>query len=160
MPKTVKSNKTPMYRRTSQKIEYKGRKCTVYIRAKDGERCIRRKDKQGKSVYRKVTSLAASPKPSKRTKRVQGGGCGCAGTSPPVLSGGAWFGGDPGDDDQYGAAQKLEKNNKSDLYKKARKYGIKGRSKMTKPQLVLAVRSAQRAIGLKMRVRKRKSVVE
>jgi hypothetical protein len=69
---------------------------------------------------------------------MKGGDCGCAGTQPTGMSGGAI---------------KLEKNKRKELYSKARKYDVKGRSKMSKKQLVNAVRSAQKALGEKLRRR-------
>ena len=56
-----------------------------------------------------------------------------------------------------GGAKKLEKNKQKELYAKARKYGIKGRSKMSKSSLITAVRAAQKSIGDQIRLRKRKS---
>jgi hypothetical protein len=54
---------------------------------------------------------------------------------------------------QDGGAQRLDKNKKKELYRKARKYAIKGRSKMSKRELVVAVRSAQKALGERLRRR-------
>jgi hypothetical protein len=60
-----------------------------------------------------------------------------------------------GGDVQDGGAKKLETNKHKELYAKARKYGVKGRSKMSKAALVAAVRAAQKAIGSRIRLRKR-----
>ena len=59
------------------------------------------------------------------------------------------------EDEQDGGAKKLETNKHKELYAKARKYGVKGRSKMSKAALVAAVRAAQKAIGSRIRLRKR-----
>jgi len=59
------------------------------------------------------------------------------------------------EDVQDGGAKKLETNKHKELYAKARKYGVKGRSKMSKAALVAAVRAAQKAIGSRIRLRKR-----
>ena len=56
-----------------------------------------------------------------------------------------------------GGAKKLEKNKSKELYAKAKKYGVKGRSKMRKTALVAAVRAAQKAIGERIRRSRRGS---
>ena len=165
-----KSKPASPYKRTSRKVTIKGKLCTVYLRVKDGKECVRRRNKAGKTVYRKLTSLAKK------------GGCGCAAAPVAGMKGGQSpfaealgklglkFGGDnnaapqavepvgaeaglPTEMNLEGGAQRLEKNKKDALYKKARKYGVKGRSKMTKKQLVVAVRAAQRALGERLRRR-------
>lgn len=60
-----------------------------------------------------------------------GGDCGCAHMSP--MSGGAPRG------------KSLAKETKATLYEMAKKHDIKGRSKMTKEQLVEAIRKKQNA---------------
>lgn len=46
-----------------------------------------------------------------------------------------------------GSKSKLEKEKKDALYEKAKKYNIKGRSKMTKQQLVDAIRARHAKVG-------------
>lgn len=65
--------------------------------------------------------------------------CSSCGLGFGMSGGGSLTGGQKG--------KKLESDKKTDLYKKAQKYGIKGRSKMNKNQLVQAVRSAQKKVG-------------
>jgi hypothetical protein len=66
--------------------------------------------------------------------------CGCS-QNPGYLmnGGGAVSGGARG--------VRLEKEKKDALYEKAKKYNIRGRSKMTKAELVDAIRQKQREIG-------------
>lgn len=71
------------------------------------------------------------------------GGCGCG----SMLNGTGMIGGKPG--------KKLEKDTKKELYAKAKKYSVKGRSKMNKVELANAVRKAQRELGEKLAKRKR-----
>lgn len=59
--------------------------------------------------------------------------------SMSVLGGASLVGGKKG--------KKMESDSKADVYKKAQKYNIKGRSKMNKTQLISAVRNAQKAVG-------------
>lgn len=59
-----------------------------------------------------------------------GGDCGCAHTAP-IMTGGSPRG------------KTLIKETKTALYEKAKKYDIKGRSTMTKEQLVAAIRKHQ-----------------
>lgn len=150
------------YKRTSRKVTINNKKCTVYLRRKDGAECVRRRNKDGKVVYRKLAKVMAK----------RGGGCGCAGTpykaaggaaaapsAVPEVSGynsaalleGEVASASPALD---GGAKRLDKNKKNELYRKARKYGIKGRSKMTKQQLVAAVRAAHKSLGERLRRRK------
>lgn len=49
---------------------------------------------------------------------------------------------------------KLEKEKVDDLYAKARKYNIRGRSKMNKAELVAAIRKAQKELGEKLSKRR------
>jgi len=51
---------------------------------------------------------------------------------------------------------KMEKNTVAQLYEKAKQYGIVGRSKMNKSQLIAAIRSKQAEIGARLRLRGRK----
>lgn len=166
-----KSRKAPkkLYKRTSKKVEIKGKKHTIYLRLKDQCACVRRKTKSGKVVYRKVKAIlagGAKPKHRKSRKSLKSrGGCGCAATRMTAGSAGAPLQVEVFDEfaeasDPYmaappldGGAKRLEKNKKTDLYKKARKYQIKGRSKMTKRQLVSAVRAAHKAVGERIRRR-------
>lgn len=50
---------------------------------------------------------------------------------------------------------KLEKELVDDLYKKAQKYKIVGRSKMNKAQLIAAIRKKQKEIGESISKRKK-----
>ena len=50
----------------------------------------------------------------------------------------------------------LTDQKKTELYEKARRYNIKGRSYMTKAQLVDAIRVKQKEIGESIRRRKRR----
>lgn len=59
-----------------------------------------------------------------------GGDCGCA-NAAPIMTGGSPRG------------KNLSKETKTSLYEKAKKYDIPGRSKMTKEQLVEAIRKKQ-----------------
>ena len=153
------------YKRTSRKVVIGNKKCTVYLRRKDGAECVRRRSKSGKTTYRKLSKVMA--------KR---GGCGCASTpqsykggfsapaapAPPVAkeilgyNAAALLEGEVASPSPAldGGAKRLDKNKKDELYRKARKYGIKGRSKMTKKQLVAAVRAAHKAVGERLRRRK------
>lgn len=57
------NKKKSEYKRTSRKVTIKGKQCTVYLRRKDGVECVRRKNKDGKTVYRKVSKATkTSPK--------------------------------------------------------------------------------------------------
>jgi hypothetical protein len=164
------------YKRTTKKVVLNGKSCTVYIRAKDGVECIRRRNKEGKTTYRKISSVS--------NKR-RGGACPCnkmsggevneiVGDAGEIVGDAGEIVGDAGEivgdanevlnsslvegsyndaTGQDGGAERLEKNKKADLYQKARKYGIKGRSKMSKKELIVAVRSAQRALGERLRRR-------
>jgi hypothetical protein len=140
------------YKKTEKKVEYKGKVRTVYLRQKDGVQCVKCKNKEGKLVYRKVKKATASK--SKKQK----GGCGCAATTPTPMSGGEAYEIVQQEEasTQEGGAKRLNTNRKTELYKKAKKYSIKGRSKMTKKQLVVAVRAAHKALGDRLRRRSSK----
>jgi hypothetical protein len=49
---------------------------------------------------------------------------------------------------------RMEKETKTALYEKAKKYDIPGRSKMNKAELVAAIRSHHNKVGEKLRKRK------
>lgn len=49
------------------------------------------------------------------------------------------------------AGKKLEKETKAALYERAKKYNIVGRSKMTKEQLIDAIRTKYKEIGKQRR---------
>ncbi len=65
--------------------------------------------------------------------------CGCSQSGVLPMRGGGSSGGKRG--------VKLETEKKTDLYEKAKKYAIKGRSKMNKSELVSAIRAKQQEIG-------------
>jgi len=49
---------------------------------------------------------------------------------------------------------RLEKETKTDLYEKAKKYKIPGRSKMNKAELIAAIRAHHKTVGEKLHKRK------
>lgn len=53
------------------------------------------------------------------------------------------------------AGKKLEKETKDEIYKRAQKYQIKGRSSMNKAQLVAAVRAKYKEVGDKLGKRRK-----
>lgn len=73
-----------------------------------------------------------------------GGDCGCGGYG---MVGGSLSGGKRG--------KKLETDTKKDLYEKAKRYDVNGRSKMNKQELVTAVRRKQQELGQKLSRRKK-----
>ena len=143
-----KSVKKPSeYKRTSRKVTINNKKCTVYLRRKDGAECIRRVNKAGKVVYRKLAKVIA------KRGGAWTGGMNVQELLARVQSGASCNSQECREDELEGGAQRLDKNKKTELYRKARKYGVKGRSKMTKQQPVVAVRAAQKAIGERLRRR-------
>lgn len=176
--KSAKSVQVPAFSRSSKKVTCDGKQRTIYIRSKDGAECVRSRDKEGKMVYKKLRvskrksggemndgaldmqlSEMATNETSINNTQTQSfddtslmGGCGCAGTQPPSLMGGAC--GPPSlpvGGYQDGAGKALEKNKRTELYQKAKKYEVKGRSRMNKDQLARAVRAAHKAVGERIR---------
>ena len=76
-----------------------------------------------------------------------GGGCGCGENYNVMTGGAAQAGGKRG--------KKLETEKKTDLYKKAQKYNVKGRSTMNKTELAKAIRAKQAEIGKKISQRRK-----
>ena len=106
----------------------------------------------GKKVKKAVKKAVKKTvkKTVKKVKKVKGGEY-----EAPKHEGGEYEESKVEGGDIDGGAKKLEKNKSKELYAKAKKYGVKGRSKMRKPALVAAVRAAQKAIG--ERIRRRRS---
>ena len=167
MKKSKKVSKVKKYVKTDKKVSYKGKERTVYKRVKDDVECVRCKNKEGKVVYKKVSKLSGGKKVNKMMKRVvkkvkksskrmMNGGCGCGATSPSMMGGMSpevKVMEESVEGVMEGGARRLNSNKKTELYKKARKYAVKGRSKMTKSELVKAVRAAHKALGDRLRRR-------
>jgi hypothetical protein len=115
----------------------------------------------GGARRRSRSSRSRSSSRSRHSPRVKlpvnGGACGCARVQaggftmgiPATLEGAVLE-----ESNLIGGAKRLDKNNKSELYRKARKYDIKGRSKMSKQELVAAVRAAHKVVGERIRRRR------
>jgi hypothetical protein len=192
---STKKDQTPAFKKTDSKTEFQGKMRTVYIRAKDGARCVRMRDENKKMCYKKLRVpkqkggsnpvvysetphsthstgsmpnnpivaglIAQSPQGlsssfTNLASSVQNGGCGCASTAPPpaMMRGGGSCGSVPASWSTAtadGGAIQLEKNKRKELYQKAKKYSIKGRSRMNKSQLAQAVRAAHKVVGERIR---------
>jgi hypothetical protein len=80
---------------------------------------------------------------------IAGGGCGCGANYNMTGGGVSQTGGQRG--------KKLETEKKTELYKKAQKYNVKGRSAMNKTELAKAIRAKQAEIGKRLSQRKKRS---
>ena len=96
----------------------------------------RRSRSKSRSASRRAASRSASRKSrgASRSRRYKGGNCSDESDDSRSCKGGA-------------RGKKLEAESKKDLYAKAKKYGIKGRSTMKKNELAAAVRAHQKSVG-------------